>query len=95
MRNVYVCLGCAAHYLPPESMRYEAVDLDASTVHCANPRCATAVEALARGIGITEQQLAELVGRDPAPEPEQPRPVRRVPGKRAPSGPRIARTKLL
>lgn len=35
MRLVFACAECESRYLPPEGLRYEALDLEASPVWCS------------------------------------------------------------
>ncbi|MFJ8231466.1 hypothetical protein ACIQ9E_16155 [Streptomyces sp. NPDC094448] len=98
MRTWYLCLGCAAHYLPPESMTYPGrPGLVASPVHCGLGQCRAAAReivarsglpaALFEAMALRAAQAADAAG-DPA------RPVRRARGRRSASGPRSARTRL-
>jgi hypothetical protein len=94
MRHAYVCLSCATHYLPPESMRYEQAGLDASPVHCANPRCAADVRGGRAVPGVPVEVLEQLAVRAAERQPD-PRPDagRRARGGR-PGTQRGARSRL-
>lgn len=55
MRLIFICQECGTHYLPPESMRYEAAGEDASAVWCS------ACQAVMRERGIEESPVAAAV----------------------------------
>lgn len=97
VRDVYICLGCAAFYLPPESMTYPTVGIDASPVHCSAPRCRNAVEPMLAGMGVPAETVAGWARRAAGLDGEvrQPRPGRMARGRRPASGPRAARSRLL
>ncbi|MFJ2514710.1 hypothetical protein ACIQJX_34930 [Streptomyces griseoviridis] len=64
MRQIYLCIGCAAIYLPPESMTYPShPDVTASPAHCGNPSCAQAAREAAAMSGLTEAKIGELARR--------------------------------
>lgn len=96
MRTWYVCLGCAAQYLPPESMTYPRLDLAASPVHCSVPACRVKATPLIEGFGVSAETIArwtrKAAGLDGRRRPA--RPARRARGGRAVSGPRSARSRL-
>lgn len=95
MRNVFVCLNCAVHYIPPESMRYESIDLDASPIHCANPACKAALEdgRVAAGVPLEVLERWALRAAERQPDPQVPR-VARARGRRPAAAPASARSKL-
>lgn len=98
MRTWYVCLACAAHYLPPESMTYPRLNLEASPVHCSTPECRDAVTPILEGIRVPADMLALWARRAAGmvgEEPRRPRPGRRARGRRSASGPAAARSRLL
>ncbi|MEW1549394.1 hypothetical protein [Streptomyces tsukubensis] len=101
MRTWYLCLGCAAHYLPPESMTYPGrpgrPGLVASPLHCGLRQCrAAAREIVARsGLPAALFEAMALRAARAADTPGGPaRPGRRARGGRSASGPRSARTRL-
>jgi hypothetical protein len=76
MRNVFVCMNCAVHYMPPEGMRYEEIGLDASPVHCANPTCAADVRGGRAVPGVPVEVLERWALRAAERQPD-PQPTRR------------------
>ncbi|MFF8961025.1 hypothetical protein [Streptomyces sp. NPDC014894] len=97
MRTIYVCLGCAAHYLPPVPMTYPALGLTASPVHCGAPACRSAVAPMMAGVGVPVETVARWTRRAAGLDGARrsPRPGRRARGRRAGAAPRSARSKLL
>ncbi|MFD8866037.1 hypothetical protein ACFV1F_16960 [Streptomyces sp. NPDC059590] len=97
MRQIFVCLNCACFYLPPESMTYPHLDLDASPVHCALPECRSTVQDAIARIKVPEDVIAKWARRAAGLDGEvrRPRPGRRARGRRAASAPASARSKLL
>ncbi|MGW7517284.1 hypothetical protein ACWGJ2_17010 [Streptomyces sp. NPDC054796] len=97
MRDVYICLVCATHCLPPEAMHYGSPDQPASKVHCPTPSCTARARDIIRATGLSEDQLAALARRAAGleGEPRTRRTVRPARGRRATSAPRTARTRLL
>ena len=63
MRMIYVCLGCAGQYLPPESMTYPSLGLTASAVHCGMPECRSTVEESLAVMGVPEDVVAKWARR--------------------------------
>lgn len=97
MRTIYVCIGCAAIYLPPEDMTYPASGLTASPAHCTEPGCAAAVREAVLMSGLTQEKLGELARRAVGleGEPLRPRLNRRTArGRRAVAAPGGGRDKL-
>ncbi|MGW2228180.1 hypothetical protein [Streptomyces formicae] len=97
MRTIYVCIGCAANYLPPESMTYPTLGLTASTAHCTKPGCAAAVREAVAMSGLPEEKLGELARRAVGleGEPRRPRQNKRAArGRRAAASPGGGRGKL-
>jgi hypothetical protein len=92
VRTVYVCVACATHYLPPESMEYPAAGVQASRVHCANPACKAAVES-GKGVNIPAELLERMIERA-GEEPRKPRARRPARGRRSVAGPQGGRSKL-
>lgn len=97
MRQVYVCLHCAALYLPPEAMHYPSLNLDASRVHCSDPRCTQEVEATLEAISVSEETMAKWARKAAGleGEPRRPRWRRAARGRRPGASPGIARSRLL
>lgn len=102
MRTWYMCLGCTADYLPPESMTYPSLPgVVASPVHCGTPGCQERAEQVIERSGLTAAAFVALATRavGAAGRPDEvsnrPRPIRRARGGRSSSGPRSARSKLL
>jgi hypothetical protein len=96
-RQVYLCLGCAAHYLPPASMTYPSLGVDASPVHCSTPACKASVTATMDAIAIPPERVAELARRAAGLDGpvRRGRPGRLARGRRANASPGSGRTKLL
>ena len=97
MRSIYVCIGCAAIYLPPETMTYPTLGLTASTAHCTEPGCAAAVREAVALSGLPEEKLGELARRANGLEGEPRRPRlnhRPTRGHRATPAPGGGRSKL-
>ncbi|MFJ2608163.1 hypothetical protein ACIO13_24785 [Streptomyces sp. NPDC087425] len=98
MRTVYLCIGCAATYLPPESMTYPShPDVTASPAHCGNPTCAAATREAVAMSGLTEEKLGELARRAAGLEGDARLPRvnrRRARGSRAAAAPSGGRSKL-
>lgn len=96
MRTVYVCMGCAAQYLPPESMSYPSAGLVASPVHCSLPSCQSTTEDALRVMGVTEEVAARMVRRAAGLDGgvRKGRPGRLARGRRSAAGPVGARSKL-
>ncbi|MFJ2774290.1 hypothetical protein [Streptomyces sp. NPDC087300] len=63
MRQIYVCLGCAGQYLPPETMNYPTLGIDVSPVHCSRPECTTSVEDSMNVIAVPEDVVAKWARR--------------------------------
>lgn len=76
MRKVFVCVACAVHYMPPESMRYEEIGEDASPVHCARPDCRADVRGGRAVTGVPVEVLERWALRAAEQQPD-PQPVRR------------------
>lgn len=97
MRQIYVCLGCAGHYLPPESMTYPSLGLTASPVHCGAPDCRATVTASMRFIAVPEDVVAKWARRAAGLDGpvRRPRPGRAARGRRAKASPGTGRSKLL
>jgi hypothetical protein len=96
VRKVFVCLACAIHYMPPESMRYESVGVDASPIHCANPGCKAALED-GRAVSGVPLELLErwaLRAAEAQGEPLVPGVRRRARGRRPSAAPAGGRSKL-
>ncbi|MGW1279480.1 hypothetical protein ACWD4V_21380 [Streptomyces tsukubensis] len=99
MRTWYLCLGCAAHYLPPESMTYPGrPGLAASPVHCGLVQCRAAAQRIIARSGLPAALFEAMALRaaraaDTAGGPARPG-QRRARGRRPASGPGSARTKL-
>jgi hypothetical protein len=96
VRKVFVCLACAIHYMPPESMRYEAVGVDASPIHCANPACKTTLESSHAMSGVPLELLEQwaLRAAETQPDPQVSGTRRRARGRRPSAAPAGARSKL-
>ncbi|MEV0498098.1 hypothetical protein AB0I84_10905 [Streptomyces spectabilis] len=97
MRSIYVCIGCAAIYLPPETMVYPSLGMTASPAHCTQPGCAAAVREAVALSGLSEDRLGELARRAIGleGEPRRPRLNRRATrGRRATAAPGGGRGKL-
>jgi len=97
MRSIYVCIGCAAIYLPPESLTYPSLGLTASPAHCTDPSCAAAVREAVVMSGLPEEKLGELARRAVGLEgdPRRPRLNRRAArGRPATAAPGGGRSKL-
>jgi hypothetical protein len=97
MRSIYVCIGCAAIYLPPETMTYPAHGLTASPAHCTQPECAAAAREAVELSGLSEERLGELARRaiGIAGEPRRPRLNQRAArGRRSAAAPSGGRGKL-
>ncbi|MER7760324.1 hypothetical protein [Streptomyces sp. NPDC097619] len=97
MRTVYVCLGCAGLYLPPESMVYPASEVPASPVHCALPACARRAGETLEVMGVPEEVAARMARRAAGLDGpvRRPRPGRLARGRRSAPGPGAARNRLL
>ncbi|MCX5202446.1 hypothetical protein OG897_13435 [Streptomyces sp. NBC_00237] len=97
MRTIYVCLGCAGQYLPPESMTYPSLEKTASPVHCGNPSCEAVVEDSLAMMGVPEDVVAKWARRAAGLDGEvrRPRSGRRSRGRRPGAAPASARSKLL
>lgn len=94
MRPIYVCIGCAAVYLPPELPQSGP---PVSPAHCSRPGCQSAVREAVELSGLPEEKLGELARRAVGleGEPRRPRLGRRpVAGRRAASAPAGGRGKL-
>ncbi|GAA3108389.1 hypothetical protein ACFQ0X_43815 [Streptomyces rectiviolaceus] len=96
-RQIYLCLGCAGQYLPPESMTYPSLGVDASPVHCSNPACASSVTASLQYIPVPPERVAELARRAAGLDGpvRRGRPGRIARGRRAQASPGTGRSKLL
>ncbi|WP_409062441.1 hypothetical protein [Streptomyces sp. SYP-A7185] len=97
MRSIYVCIGCAAIYLPPESMSYPSLGLTASTAHCTRRDCTAAVRETVALSGLPEAKLGELARRALGLEGQPRRPRlnhRPARGRRAAAAPGGGRGKL-
>lgn len=96
MRTVYVCMGCAVQFLPPESMTYQETGAAASPLHCSLPGCQSSVEESLRVMGVPEDVAARWVRRAAGLDGEvrSPRPGRRARGRRAAAAPASARGKF-
>jgi hypothetical protein len=94
MRPIYVCIGCATTYLPPEHPTSGPVP---SPAHCSRPDCQAAAREAAKWSGLSEAKLGELARRAAGleGEPRRPRTGRRTSaGRRAGSSPAGGRGKL-
>lgn len=94
MRPIYVCVGCAAIYLPAEN---PTVGPPPSPAHCSQPGCQAAVREAVEWTGLSEEKLGELARRANGleGEPRRGRINRRpVPGRRAAAAPGGGRGKL-
>lgn len=60
MRPIYLCIGCAATYLPPEN---PTSGQPASPAHCGLPSCQEAVRQAVAMSGLPEERLGELARR--------------------------------
>lgn len=60
MRPIYLCVGCATEYLPPEN---PTSGLPVSSAHCSNPECRAAVRTAVALSGLSEEKLGELARR--------------------------------
>lgn len=96
MRQIHICLGCAAQYLPPETMTYPSFDLVASPVHCGMPACRSTVEATLRAVSVPAETVAKWARRAAGVEGpvRRGRPVRLARGRRAASSPGSGRSKF-
>lgn len=96
MRTIYVCLSCAAQYLPPEAMHYPKQGVDASPVHCGLDECRSSVEATLDTVGIPAETMALWARRAAglAGEPRRGRPGRLARGRRASASPGSGRSKF-
>lgn len=96
-RQIYVCLGCAGQYLPPQSMTYPSLGLTASPVHCGMPACKTSVETTMSAIAVPEETVAKWARRAAGVEGpvRRGRPGRIARGRRAKASPGTGRSKLL
>lgn len=96
-RQIYLCLGCAAQYLPPQSMTYPSLGVGASPVHCSTPACAASVKATMDAIAIPAEKVAELARRAAGLDGpvRRGRPGRIARGRRAKASPGTGRSKLL
>ncbi|MDJ0460617.1 hypothetical protein [Streptomyces sp. H27-C3] len=97
MRTIYVCLGCAGLYLPPESMTYPSLGMVASRVHCGMPDCKATAEEAVKLVGVPEETVARWMRRAAGLDGvvREPRPGRRARGRRPGAAPASARSKLL
>ncbi|MEU3414575.1 hypothetical protein ABZ760_25495 [Streptomyces sp. NPDC006658] len=94
MRPIYVCIGCAATYLPPENPSSGPAP---SPAHCSRPDCQAAAREAVEWSGLSEAKLGELARRAAGleDEPRRPRARRRAStGRRAGSSPAGGRGKL-
>lgn len=94
MRSIYVCIGCAAIYLPPD---HPTSGPAPSPAHCSRPDCQSAVRAAVELSGLPEEKLGELARRAAGleGEPRRPRLGRRpAAGRRAAAAPGGGRGKL-
>lgn len=94
MRPIYVCIGCAAIYLPSENPTSGPAP---SPAHCSRPDCQAAARRAADLSGLPEAKLGELARRAAGleGEPRRPRMGRRnAAGRRAASAPGGGRGKL-
>ena len=96
MRKLFVCLNCAIHYMPPESMRYETVGVAASPIHCANPACKAALESgwAVSGVPLELLERWALRAAEAQPDPQVPGARRRARGRRPSAAPAGGRSKL-
>lgn len=96
MRTVYVCMGCAVQFLPPESMSYPSSGLDASPLHCSLASCESTAEEALRVMGVSEDVAAGMVRRAAGLDGgvRKGRPGRLARGRRSVAGPAAARSKL-
>ncbi|RPK32336.1 hypothetical protein EES37_33590 [Streptomyces sp. ADI91-18] len=96
MRTVFVCLGCAVQYLPPESMTYPETGVEASEVHCSLPACRSSAQESVRVMGVPQEVAAQWARRAAGLDGpvRRPRPGRRARGGRAASAPAAARNRL-
>lgn len=96
MRTLFVCLGCAGLYLPPESMTYPSLGVAASTVHCSVPACRTRAEEVLQVMGVPEDVAARMARRAAGMDGpvRKGRPGRLAAGRRSAAGPAGARSKL-
>ncbi|MGW1764687.1 hypothetical protein ACWCQL_11525 [Streptomyces sp. NPDC002073] len=96
MRTIYVCLGCANLYLPPEAMTYPSLGVAASPVHCSLPSCRRAVEESLQVMGVSEDVAARMARRAAGLEGpvRMGRPGRLARGRRSAAGPGATRDKL-
>ncbi|MEU1134765.1 hypothetical protein ABZ383_33750 [Streptomyces sp. NPDC005900] len=97
MRQIYVCLGCAGHYLPPETMTYPTLGLTASPVHCGAPACKSAVTDSLKFIAVPEDVVAKWARRAAGIDGpvRRARPGRPARGRRSAATPGSGRSKLL
>ncbi|GGV69887.1 hypothetical protein GCM10010277_80370 [Streptomyces longisporoflavus] len=95
-RQIYVCLGCAAQYLPPGPMTYPLLGVAASPVHCSRPECASTVAESMNVIALPPEQVAKWARRAAGVEGpvRRGRPGRTARGRRAQPSPATGRTRL-
>lgn len=93
MRNVYACVVCGVHFLPPEGMVYPETGITASPAHCANPACAAEAASGVGGVPLSVLEALALRAASCESEPAV-RPVERARGRRAAAGPGGRRSKL-
>lgn len=94
MRSIYVCIGCAAIYLPPEHPPSGRV---VSPAHCSRDDCRSAVRQAVEMSGLSEEKLGELARRAIGLEGEPRRPSPRYRpsrGRRSMAAPGGGRGKL-
>ncbi|GAA4822455.1 hypothetical protein GCM10023220_64720 [Streptomyces ziwulingensis] len=68
MRPIYVCVGCAVTYLPPE---HPSSGPPVSPAHCGKPACEEAVRQAVVMSGLSEGRIGELARRAVGVEGEQ------------------------
>jgi hypothetical protein len=93
MRPIYVCVGCAAVYLPHTDDEAGPV----SPAHCGKPHCAETVRQAVAMSGLTEEKIGELARRANGLDRDVRRPrldTRKAHGRRSAAAPGGGRGKL-
>ncbi|MFD7548144.1 hypothetical protein ACFV0R_29140 [Streptomyces sp. NPDC059578] len=109
MRTWYVCLGCTARYLPPESAPTPASAAQPSRprrartggsgapVACPEPGCREKAARIVDSIGVPAETVARWARKAAGLDGDRrtPRGHRPARGRRSAAGPGAARSKLL
>lgn len=78
MRPVFTCVSCGCVYLPPKSMDYPDLGMQASPLHCGEHRCRQQCAELPETVRALMSRAAwsraeQWMDREPAPLPGRTR----------------------